>query len=287
LDTLRYVICDVFTDRGLSGNQLAVFTNATKLDGATMQALAREMNFSESTFVLRPEQGGDAKIRIFTPVREIPFAGHPTLGTAVVLGGALQTDRVRLETGSGIVPVQLEREGARIVFGRMEQPLPSITTLADDDSRELCAALRIERSRLPVEVYDNGIRHAFVALPSREEVSAVRPDYERLARLTCTDTVSTIAGSGSEYKTRVFAPGAGVPEDAATGSAAGALVVHLARHGLLAFGAELRIEQGAELGRPSVLYAHAIGSANALERVDVGGPAVVVARGEFLLSAIR
>jgi trans-2,3-dihydro-3-hydroxyanthranilate isomerase len=279
----RYVICDVFTDRPLTGNQLAVFTDATKIAPETMQALAREMNFSESTFVLRPDAGGDVKIRIFTPTREIPFAGHPTLGTAVVLGGPLQTDRVRIETGNGIVPVRLEREGPRIVFGRMEQPLPSIETLAEDAARALCTALGVERSLLPIEVYDNGIRHAFVALSSREEVAGLKPQLERIERIASILGVSTFAGSGKEYKTRMFAPSGGVAEDPATGSAAGPLAVHLARHGWTGFGDEIRIEQGAEIARPSTLYARAIGSAQKLEQVEVGGAAVIVARGEFAI----
>ena len=108
MQTNRYVIVDVFTDRPLAGNQLAVFTDARGLDTETMQALAHEINFSESTFVLTPENGGNAKIRIFTPLSELPFAGHPTLGTAFVLGGPLQTNELRLETGRGIVLVRLE-----------------------------------------------------------------------------------------------------------------------------------------------------------------------------------
>src|SRR5919204_4584466 len=102
--TYRYVVCDVFTDAPLTGNQLAVFTDARGLDGEQMQALAREMKFSESTFVLPPEEGGHAKMRIFTPAAEIPFAGHPTLGTAFVLATPLQSPELQLETARGIVP---------------------------------------------------------------------------------------------------------------------------------------------------------------------------------------
>src|SRR6266496_578424 len=124
--TLRYVVADVFTDTPLTGNQLAVFTDGREVDDETMQSLAREMNFSETVFVLPPEGDGHARIRIFTPVSEVPFAGHPTLGSAFVLAGPLQLDEIRLETGNGVVPVRLEREGARIVFGRMAQPLPTV-----------------------------------------------------------------------------------------------------------------------------------------------------------------
>ena len=120
----RYVVCDVFTDTPLEGNQLAVFTDARELAEEVLQPLAREMNYSETVFVYPGGADAHARIRIFTPAREIPFAGHPTLGTAFVLGGPLQLGEIRLETGVGVVPVTLEREGARIVFGRMSQPLP-------------------------------------------------------------------------------------------------------------------------------------------------------------------
>src|SRR5205814_899039 len=113
-----------------------------------MQALAREMKFAESVFVLPPEQGGNVRMRIFTPVVEIPFAGHPTLGTAFVLGGPLQLQVIRLETGAGVVPVELEREGARIVFGRMQQPLPAVEPF--DREAELLRAIGVAGSELPV-----------------------------------------------------------------------------------------------------------------------------------------
>src|SRR3954452_18317763 len=122
---LRYVVCDVFTDRPLEGNQLAVFTDARDLTDADMQSLAREMNFSESTFVLPPTvEGADVRIRIFTPGNELPFAGHPTLGSAFVLAAPLQLPVIRLEPRAGVVPVELEREGPKIVFGWMDQPIP-------------------------------------------------------------------------------------------------------------------------------------------------------------------
>src|SRR5216117_3036008 len=122
--TLRYVVADVFTDRPLAGNQLAVFTDGRNVDDETMLALARELNFSETVFVLPPSEGGHARIRIFTPTMELPFAGHPVLGAAFVLAAPLQLGEIRLETGSGVVPVALEREGARITFGWMSQPVP-------------------------------------------------------------------------------------------------------------------------------------------------------------------
>ena len=278
--TFRYVVCDVFTDTPLAGNQLAVFTDAREIPEDVMQRLAREMNFSETVFVL-PSEDGHARIRIFTPTNEMLFAGHPTLGSAFVLAGPLQLDEIRLETGKGVIPVRLEREGARIVFGRMEQPLPTIEPYAEADT--LLEALGVERSELPVEAYDNGMGHVYVTLGSEDEVAALKPDLSRLTDLPPMLGVNTIAGKGSRWKTRMFAPGGGVAEDPATGSAAGPLAVHLARHGRIGYGDEIEISQGAEIGRPSTLYARVEGSADKLEKVEVGGSAVIVARGEFRL----
>lgn len=281
MPSLRFVVADVFTDRPLEGNQLGVFTDARDVDGELMQRLARELNFAETVFVLPAEGDGHARIRIFTPTVELPFAGHPTLGTAFVLGAPLQLDEIRLETGAGVVPVRLERNEGRISFGRMAQPLPTIEPYEAVD--ELLAALRVEESELPVELYDNGIRHVYVALESEDAVAGLRPELGRLADLPAVIGINCFAGSGTRWKTRMFAPGDGVPEDPATGSAAGPLALHLARHGRIGFGEEIVISQGAEIGRPSTLHARADGSADGVEAIEVGGSAVVVARGEFKL----
>jgi len=277
---LPYAVVDVFTDTPLEGNQLGVFTAAQGVSDGEMQRLARELNFAETVFVLPPEQGGDARIRIFTPRHELPFAGHPVLGTAFVVGAELGRDTVRLETGLGVIPLELRRDGARIVFGRMQQEIPSWSPY--EREAELLAALGVERSGLPVEAYPNGPLHVYVELESEEAVAALRPDLRALSELdgVC---ANCFAGSGGRWKTRMFAPSAGVPEDPATGSAAGPLAVHLSRHGRIAFGEEIEIRQGAEVGRPSVLYARADGSADRIERVEVGGSAVIVARGDFRL----
>jgi len=279
--SFRYVVADVFTDVPLAGNQLAVFTDARAIPEELLQPLAVEVGFSETVFVYRAEGEGHARIRIFTPVREVPFAGHPTLGAAFVLAAPMQLGSIVLETGAGPVPVVLERDGDRIVFGRMEQPLPTWGPYPREE--ELLRALGVERSQLPVEVYDAGPRHVFVALPSRDAVGRLAPDLQALSAHGDVLGINCFAGEGSEWKTRMFAPAWGMPEDPATGSAAGPLAVHLARHGRTGFGAQIRIEQGAEIGRPATLYARADGSAEALERVEVGGAAVVVARGEFRL----
>ena len=275
-----YVIADVFTDTPLRGNQLAVFTDGRGLPTAQMQLAARELNLSETVFFLPPERGGDLRIRIFTPVSELPFAGHPVLGSAFVAGELLQAEAVRLETGAGMVPVELRRQGATVVCGSMEQPIPDWARY--EEPQRLLAALGVAGSGLPIEAYRNGPRHVYVALADEAAVAALRPDIGALSGLGEIG-VSCFAGGGRQWKTRMFAPGLGVPEDPATGSAAGPLAVHLARHGRTGFGQEITIRQGAEVGRPSVLYARADGSAERTERVLVGGSAVIVARGEYLL----
>jgi len=277
--TLRYVVADVFTDRALAGNQLAVFTDGRDVDDETKQALARELNFSETVFVLPPSEGGHARIRIFTPTRELPFAGHPVLGSAFVLAAPLQLGEIRLETLSGLIPVALEREGARISFGWMSQPIPRWESFAKAD--ELLAVLGVESS-LPVELYDLGPSHVYVALSSEDEVAALQPDFAALARVTDAG-VNCFAGSGLQWKTRMFAPMHGVSEDPATGSAAGPLAIHLVRHGRIAFLDEIQISQGKEIGRPSTLHARVFGEGDRIDRVEVGGSAVIVARGEFRL----
>jgi trans-2,3-dihydro-3-hydroxyanthranilate isomerase len=277
MTAFRYVVCDVFTDRPFTGNQLAVFTDARGIPEEQLQLLARELNLSETVYVYPPEADGHVKMRIFTPSLELPFAGHPTLGTAFVLAGPLQLVEIKLETMRGTVPVRLEREGARISFGWMEQPIPTVTPF--DQADALLAVLGVE-SELPVELYDNGVPHVFVVLASREQVVALAPDQQRLLALG-TYGINCIAGDGRSWKSRMFGPGLGMAEDPATGSAAGPMALHLARHGRIAFGDEIEIEQGVEIGRASKLHARVDGTADAVERIEVGGSAVIVARGEF------
>jgi trans-2,3-dihydro-3-hydroxyanthranilate isomerase len=275
-----YLVVDVFTSRCLEGNQLGVFLDGEQFSAQEMLRLTREMNFAETVFLLAPESGGDARVRIFTPGGELPFAGHPVLGTAFVVGTALDIDSVALETGAGPVPIALERADGRIGFGRMQQPIPTWETY--DQPAELLSAIGVGASELPVEVYRNGPVHVYVRLPDERDVAALRPDMAHLNDLGV--AANCFAGEGRRWKTRMFYPAAGVPEDAATGSAAGPLALHLARHGEIPFGQEIEIRQGEEINRPSLLYARATGSAERVESVEVGGSARIVARGHFRLS---
>ncbi len=274
--TFRYAFADVFTDVPFAGNQLAFFTDAREIPEEQLQPLAREINFSETVFVYPAAGDGHARIRIFTPTVELPFAGHPVLGTAFVLGGPLQLDELWLETGAGIVPIRLERDGSRVVFGWMRQP--AVTAEPCEQADELLAALGVEQSGLPVELYRQGPGHVYVELESPEAVAALRPDVPALLELSPYGT-DCFARDGEQWKSRVFVPAHGVGEDPATGSAAGPLALHLARHERIGYGDEIEIVQGVELGRPSMLYA----VASSPEEAEVGGSAVIVARGEFRL----
>jgi trans-2,3-dihydro-3-hydroxyanthranilate isomerase len=272
----RFVVADVFTDVPFAGNQLAVFTDAREIPEERLQPLAREINFSETVFVYPAAGDGHARIRIFTPALELPFAGHPVLGTAFVLGGPLQLDELWLETGAGVVPIRLERDGSRIVFGWMRQPV--VEAEGYEQADELLSLLGVEKGGLPVELYRQGPGHVYIELDSSEAVAALKPNTDALLELSPYGTVC-FARDGDRWKARVFVPAHGVGEDPATGSAAGPLALHLARHGRIGFGDEIEIHQGAEIGRPSTLFA----VARSPEEVEVGGSAVVVARGEFRL----
>jgi len=276
-----YEIVDVFTDTPLHGNPVAVFTAGEEVPSRLMQAAAREMRLSETVFLLPDDDDADATIRIFTPDAELPFAGHPVLGTAFVVGERQNLATVKLRTGAGIVPVRLSRDHGEIVFGEMDQPIPTLS--AYEHSEELLDALGVEgEPALPVECYVNGPAHLVVALGDAEQVGALEPDMVALARLG-PFTISCCALDGDGVKTRCFAPALGVIEDPATGSAAGPLTLHLARHGVIPFGRAVWIEQGAEIRRPSRLQARVEGSPEVTEGVVVGGSAVPVARGLFRL----
>lgn len=274
--THPYTVIDAFTDTPLQGNPVAVFFDAEDITADRMQRIAREMNLSEVTFVHPPEQGGDARIRIFTPVNELPFAGHPLLGTAVALGESIKGDRLRLETAMGVIPFELERADGRVVAAQMVQPVP--TWREFDRADELLAALGVPVPELPVEIYSNGPRHVFVGLESVDALSRVDPDHRALAAFPDMAT-NCFAGAGTNWRLRMFSPAYGVTEDAATGSAAGPLAIHLARHGRITFGEWIGIHQGVEMGRPSLMRSRADLADGRVTTVRVAGSGVPIARG--------
>ncbi|MDI3390566.1 PhzF family phenazine biosynthesis isomerase [Streptomyces sp. B-S-A8] len=272
-----YMVVDAFAREPLTGNPVAVFFGSDDLSSHQMQCIAREMNLSETTFVLRPgHDGNDAHVRIFTPVGELPFAGHPLLGTAIALGSRTDGDRLRIETAMGVIPFELDRVAGKTVAASMRQPLPVWEPF--DRADELLAALGIAESTLPVDIYRNGPRHVLVGLESIEALSKLDPDHRALARFPDM-AANCYAGSGRRWRNRMFSPAYGVVEDAATGSAAGPIALHLARYGRAGYGQRIEITQGVEIGRPSPMGALVHGEGDRVETVEVFGHGVVTIEG--------
>jgi trans-2,3-dihydro-3-hydroxyanthranilate isomerase len=305
MNSKSFVIADVFTNERFGGNQLAVYTDARGLDAATMQNIAREMNYSETTFLLPPEQGGDFRVRIFTPRSELPFAGHPMVGSGFVIVAEKMKEwsepltSLRLETGVGVILVEVETKQGRAGHTTMTQPLPVSKGTYTDIAR-LARALSldasdIENTGLPVEPIYNGITTMIVPIATRAAVERIKIDagaLERISIETGVDTVTaftmeTLMPSNTAH-CRVFAPAEGILEDAATGSANGCFGFYLVQHKLVKVEPLTRIvsEQGFEMKRPSLLHIE-VGTDPASGEplsVRVGGGVVIAGRGEIFVS---
>lgn len=297
----KYYTADVFTDRAFGGNQLAVFPDARGIDSARMQAIAREFNFSETTFVLPPDDARHTRrVRIFTPGAEIPFAGHPTVGTAHVLAAigdiplTGETTSIVFEEGVGPVSVTVRSKGRHPVFAQLSvAKLPEVGPPPPSEAR-LAAMLSLDVSDLagndmPPEAVSCGLPYLFIPLATREAVarSRLRVDlWEESLRNYWTDDIFVFALDpeleSSDVHARMFAPGFGVPEDPATGSACVALGGYLAsrhpRHdGMLRW----VVEQGFEMGRPSILEVETDKRGGAITGIRVGGRTVMVSEGRM------
>ncbi|MGO9606507.1 MAG: PhzF family phenazine biosynthesis protein [Candidatus Binataceae bacterium] len=288
----RFVTADVFTRKALEGNQLAVFTDARGLTDAEMQALAREMKFSETTFVLprdpAVERERGVKVRIFTIEQELPFAGHPTLGTAYVLSGPSGASEISLDLKVGRIPVVFsERDGA--MFGEMTQRDPEFGAI--HDPQEVARATGLEVAdfdpHLPIETVSTG--NAFVIVPIRSlaVIRGLTLEWRRAAEyLKRSDalffyfvTRETESPWAKLHARMIFYGG----EDPATGSAAGPAVAWMVKHGVAQSNEQLIIEQGIEVRRPSQIYVRATAVAAGIRNVRVGGYVVEVMRGEVAL----
>jgi trans-2,3-dihydro-3-hydroxyanthranilate isomerase len=290
--THRYVLIDVFTEQAFGGNQLAVFPDGTGIDGALMQAYARELNFSETTFVLPPRKAGHTnRVRIFTPTKEIDFAGHPNIGTAVVLATEGQGASLVFEEGVGTVKVTASVEGNR-GFAELTLERAAETRPCDIAPERLTAMLSLPVSAhgpLPAFWASVGLPFFVVPLADFASVAAARLDptvwEKNLPSGRWSRDVYAVAGDftpGGHLKVRMFAPADGVPEDPATGSAAAAFAASLAAalpdtDGSFAW----TVEQGAEIGRPSRISVSVEKSAARVVAVRVGGNAVIVGEGRF------
>jgi trans-2,3-dihydro-3-hydroxyanthranilate isomerase len=294
-----YYHYDVFTSRAFEGNQLAIFPDARGMSAELMQTLAREMNFSESTFLLPAETPGtDIRMRIFTPGGELPMAGHPTIGTTFALAdsGLIQSVTRRFVFGLGVgpTPVELSWRGQRLDFAWMDQRTPVFRAPASPTSGIL-TAIGLNRDALaeglPIEEISCGVPFIYVPLASRQAVDAAEPDLAALRALRSAfegghNAVFMFAvepaGSDVTVYSRMFAPGLGVPEDAATGGASGPLGCYLVAHELVPTSGWLDMVslQGVKMLRPSRIHMRITARApQAVTRVQVGGQAVKVGTG--------
>ena len=303
----RFLQYDVFTSVPFGGNQLAVFPEAGGLSADEMQAIAREMNYSETTFVL-PASDPKAlrRVRIFTPAAELPFAGHPVVGTTFALAAegmipAAEPSPIHLQLGVGTLPVDLLFEGERVCFVWMHQPVPEFTPW-QGDAAQLAAALGLAPDDLapdlPIERGSAGVPFLYIPIRSLDALGRTQPEPALAALLEGPERhlgaylfARDGLPAGVTARSRMFAPEFGIAEDAATGSAAGPFGVYLLRHGQLTPDehdeTRLRVEQGVEMGRPSALHVATNGPADAVRDVRVGGEAVLMARGDLLLPERR
>ncbi|MFL6255132.1 MAG: PhzF family phenazine biosynthesis protein [Pyrinomonadaceae bacterium] len=288
---LHYHLVDVFTDRAFGGNPLAVVTNGRGVRVETMQAIAKEFNLSETTFVLPPDDPRhDWRVRIFTPGSELPMAGHPTIGTTFVLArehliprGERESEIV-LEEGIGPVPVRVEFEGGEPVFAEMSQPLPKFGPRLNDVSA-VAAMLSLDAEeideRLPLEVISCGVPFLYVPLRSLDAARRARPRVDLIERVASEHGLPPevfvftreVEGAGSTVHSRMFAPGMGITEDPATGAASGPLGCYLVSYGLVEGerAAEIVSEQGLEMGRPSYVRIRIERQGEEITAVRVGG----------------
>jgi len=303
MPTFRFLTADVFTNKRFGGNQLAVFPDASKIDPALYQAIAREFNFSETTFVLPPKDPKHTRhVRIFTPGGELQFAGHPTVGTAFVLAtiGEIELTgaetKIVLEEGVGPVPVTIRTKNGKSDFAQLSvAQLPEVGP-PPPPSDALARALGLEpgdvlSGDLAPEAISCGTWFLHVPVRNRAALakSRVRLDeFERLLNGYITSKVFLFCADpelpGSHYRARMYAPSIGVAEDPATGSAAVGFGGYVARRDTRTDGTLLwRVEQGFEMGRPSILDVEVDKRAGAIAAVRVGGNSVLVTRGEMTI----
>ena len=301
----RYLLADVFTDRRFGGNPLAMFPDGRGLDTPTMQAVARELNLSETVFVLPPDDPAHTcRLRIFTPMLELPFAGHPTVGSAFLLAhaGVIPLDgthtHIVFEEGVGPVPVRLTHAAHAPLFAQLTTArLPSFDARAP--SREVLAALLslqpedLLSDAYPPQFVSCGVPYLIVALRDRDALRRARVDLARAPDLLDGAALPELYlftwqadDPRADVSARMFAPGVGVAEDPATGSAAATLAGFLAQHATKSAAGTLqwRIEQGVDMGRPSLIEIEADrDAAAAITAIRVGGASVFIGEGELEL----
>jgi len=290
----RFYIVDVFAETRYAGNQLAVFTDAADLSTEQMQQIAREINFSETAFILSSEpRDGGYDVRIFTPVQELPFAGHPTLGTAFILRQEVirqAVARVTLNLKGGAIPVQFtDGDGQPGILWMRQNPPQFGEILAAED---VAPVLNLDTEgcdrRFPIQIVSTGVPFIIVPLKTLASLQRLRVNVARLLALVeslpakmifcfCPETRQP----ENQFSARMFAHALGIPEDPATGSANGCFAAYLCHYAYLGGGSvQARVEQGDEIGRPSLLLLKAAQQDGAIA-VDVGGRVVAIAGGTW------
>lgn len=295
MSTLSFCMVDVFAEHKYSGNPLAVFTHAERLTTEQMQQIAREINFSETTFILSPEpRNGGYDVRIFTPARELPFGGHPTLGTTFILQQEVirqPVEQITLNLAVGQIPVTIAAQPSASPILWMQQQPPSFG--AEIPAAEIAPVLSLTPAdidpRFPIQIVSTGVPFIIVPLKSLAALQRIRVQTEQLITLVeplqakevfvfCPET----RHPENQFSARMFAPLMGIAEDPATGAANGCLAAYLVQHQYLGTDSiQVRVEQGYEMGRPSLLLLQAEQTATQIS-VRVGGSVVMVARGEFV-----
>ncbi|MCX4028191.1 PhzF family phenazine biosynthesis protein [Endozoicomonas sp. SM1973] len=278
----KYTIVNSFGCDPFTGNPVAVFFDCDDLNAKCMQQLAAELNLSETTFICLPQNGGDARVKIFTPVNQLGFAGHPLLGTAVALAKTRKCSKIKIETLKGTFQFSVEpvKESPFTAHVEMEQPTPVISSY--EYQQALLEALGIAKSTLPVDMYDVGPRHVFVGVESISVLSKISPDLKKLSVFKNMAALCFSPDDAGGWRLRMFSPAYGVAEDAATGSAAGPLALHLCRYGFAEFGENIKITQGVEMGRPSRMNAVACMEQNT-PSIKAGGYGFQIATGEYFV----
>ena len=292
---IKFYTCDVFTDKPFGGNQLAVFPDAKNIPEERLQAIAKEFNFSETTFVYPPNNSAHTKrIRIFTPCGELPFAGHPTVGTAITLGiiGDIKLTgtktKIIFEEGVGPVPVTIQSVNGKPTFAQLTAAkLPEFSEHVPT-THTLAAMLTLTREEImdeqfPIQFVSVGFPFLFVAVKNRETLKRIRVNTQIMEELQLKEVfifTNDAEQSDFHFRTRMFAPLLGISEDPATGSAAAAFAGYLAAKDPLQNGTlKWNIEQGFEMGRPSLLFIEADKKDGATTAVRVGGNTVMMTEG--------
>jgi trans-2,3-dihydro-3-hydroxyanthranilate isomerase len=284
---------DIFSSRPLEGNSLAVFSDALGLSDVEMQALAKEMNLSETTFILRRdaeiERERGVRVRVFTVQEELPFAGHPTLGTAFALRGQSGAKEITLELNVGKVPVRFEEAAGSPTFGEMTQIDPTFGVRHDREALAAATGLRLDDfdSSLPIETVSTGLAYVVTPLKSLAVIQKLRVDLHQASeylektgsKFLYFVTRETVDPEAVLHARMLFYNG----EDPATGSAAGCTAAWMVAHGVAEAGQRVLIEQGVEMQRPSRIFVRAARRDNRIVNVRVGGNAVEVIRGEVFL----